>query len=61
MGNEWSKLSLPQKRLYLDLAEKDKKRYREELRIYRKSDAYRLYLRRKRMKSMKIIYSFVNQ
>lgn len=52
LGNEWSKLSLPQKRLYLDLAEKDKKRYREELRIYRKSDAYRLYLRRKRMKSL---------
>ncbi|KAI5706042.1 hypothetical protein M8J75_004340 [Diaphorina citri] len=52
LGNEWSKLSLPEKKVYLDRAEVDKKRYREELKVYRKSDAYQSYLRRKRVKSL---------
>ncbi|XP_075221759.1 uncharacterized protein LOC142324725 [Lycorma delicatula] len=52
LGNEWSKLSLEEKRDYLERAELDKKRYREELRIYRKSEAYQSYLRRKRIKSL---------
>lgn len=56
MGNEWTKLDKSQKKFYLDKAEIDKKRYREELRIYRKSDAYQTYLRWKRAKS--IFYSF---
>lgn len=52
LGNEWSKLSLPEKKVYLDRADVDKKRYREELKVYRKSDAYQSYLRRKRVKSL---------
>uniref|UniRef100_A0A8D8LQD9 High mobility group protein 20A n=1 Tax=Cacopsylla melanoneura TaxID=428564 RepID=A0A8D8LQD9_9HEMI len=52
LGNEWTKLSPPEKKVYLDKAEIDKKRYREELKVYRKSDAYQSYLRRKRVKSL---------
>ncbi|XP_071448415.1 uncharacterized protein [Hetaerina americana] len=51
LGHEWSKLSLEEKQKYLDKAEIDKKRYREELKAYRQSDAYQSYLNRKRMKS----------
>ncbi|KAL6978216.1 hypothetical protein U1Q18_042305 [Sarracenia purpurea var. burkii] len=50
LGNEWTKLDKSQKKFYLDKAEIDKKRYREELRVYRKSDAYQTYLRWKRAK-----------
>ncbi|RZF45042.1 hypothetical protein LSTR_LSTR002003 [Laodelphax striatellus] len=52
LGNEWSNLSLEEKRAYLECAEVDKRRYREELRAYRKSEAYQSYLRRKRLKSL---------
>ncbi|KAG8235017.1 hypothetical protein J437_LFUL015680 [Ladona fulva] len=51
LGHEWSKLSLEEKQKYLDKAEIDKKRYREELKAYRQSDAYQSYLNRKRMKN----------
>ncbi|XKL69369.1 hypothetical protein PGB90_007138 [Kerria lacca] len=50
LGNEWTKLDKSQKKFYLDKAEIDKKRYREELRVYRKSEAYQTYLRWKRLK-----------
>ncbi|KAK7604363.1 hypothetical protein V9T40_005549 [Parthenolecanium corni] len=50
LGNEWTKLDKSQKKFYLDKAEVDKKRYREELRTYRKSEAYQSYLRWKRLK-----------
>ncbi|PSN47176.1 hypothetical protein C0J52_14722 [Blattella germanica] len=35
LGNEWSKLSLDDKRIYLERADVEKKRYREELKAYR--------------------------
>jgi hypothetical protein len=50
LGNEWTRLDKSEKKFYLDKAEIDKKRYREELRVYRKSEAYQTYLRWKRMK-----------
>jgi hypothetical protein len=48
IGNKWSNLSLEEKRPYLAKAEEDKRRYREELKQYRQSDAYRAYLAKKR-------------
>lgn len=38
--------------MYLDQAEIEKKRYREELRLYRQSDAYQAYLHKKRLKRL---------
>ncbi|XP_063226430.1 uncharacterized protein LOC134533105 [Bacillus rossius redtenbacheri] len=52
LGNEWSKLSLDDKKVYLEQAEVEKKRYREELRAYRQSDAYQAFLNRKRAKHL---------
>ncbi|XP_021916228.1 uncharacterized protein LOC110828136 isoform X2 [Zootermopsis nevadensis] len=52
LGNEWSKLSLEEKRIYLDRAEVEKRRYREELKAYRQSDAYQSYLNKKRTKNL---------
>lgn len=40
------------KKIYLDQAEIEKKRYREELRLYRQSDAYHMYLHKKRLKKL---------
>uniref|UniRef100_A0A1B6E5K8 HMG box domain-containing protein n=1 Tax=Clastoptera arizonana TaxID=38151 RepID=A0A1B6E5K8_9HEMI len=51
LGNEWSNLDLEEKKSYLERAEEDKKRYKEELKVYRNSEAYQAYLRRKRIKS----------
>lgn len=52
IGNKWSSLTLEEKKPYLEKAEEDKKRYREELKQYRQSDAYRAYLTKKRKKRM---------
>ncbi|XP_018571737.1 uncharacterized protein LOC111691779 [Anoplophora glabripennis] len=52
IGNRWSSLTLEEKKPYLEKAEEDKKRYREELRQYRQSDAYRAYLTKKRKKRL---------
>lgn len=52
IGNKWSSLSLEEKKPYLNKAEEDKKRYREELKQYRQSDAYRAYLAKKRKKRL---------
>ncbi|XP_065172699.1 uncharacterized protein [Atheta coriaria] len=48
IGNKWSSLRLEEKKPYLERAEEEKKRYREELREYRQSSAYQLYLANKR-------------
>ncbi|XP_054265483.1 uncharacterized protein LOC128988311 [Macrosteles quadrilineatus] len=53
LGNEWSNLSLENKKEYLEKAEVDKKRYREELKVYRNSETYKSYLKRRRIKSCK--------
>lgn len=50
IGNKWSSLSLSEKKPYLEKAEEDKRRYREELRVYRQSGAYQLYMAKKRRK-----------
>ncbi|KAJ8930746.1 hypothetical protein NQ314_016418 [Rhamnusium bicolor] len=52
VGNRWSSLTLEEKKPYLAKAEEDKKRYREELKQYRQSDAYRAYLSKKRKKRL---------
>ncbi|KAG5895658.1 hypothetical protein JTB14_008667 [Gonioctena quinquepunctata] len=52
IGNKWSSLTLEEKKPYLEKAEEDKKRYREELKQYRQSDAYRAYLTKKRKKRL---------
>ncbi|XP_050297034.1 SWI/SNF-related matrix-associated actin-dependent regulator of chromatin subfamily E member 1-like [Anthonomus grandis grandis] len=52
IGNRWSSLTLEEKKPYLDRAEEDKKRYREELKEYRHSAAYRAYLNTKRRKRL---------
>nr|XP_023021034.1 uncharacterized protein LOC111509505 [Leptinotarsa decemlineata] len=52
IGNKWSSLTLEEKKPYLEKAEEDKKRYREELKQYRQSDAYRTYLTKKRKKRL---------
>lgn len=51
LGNEWSSLSLENRKEYLEKAEVDKKRYREELKVYRNSETYRSYLKRRRIRS----------
>ncbi|GJQ69246.1 hypothetical protein Trydic_g6393 [Trypoxylus dichotomus] len=53
IGNKWSSLSLEEKRPYLEKAEEEKRRYREEFRQYRQSGAYQLYLANKRRKRAK--------
>lgn len=53
IGNKWSSLSLEEKKPYLEKAEEEKRRYREELREYRQSGAYQLYLANKRRKRAK--------
>lgn len=50
IGNRWSSLSLSEKTPYLEKAEEEKRRYREEFRTYRQSGAYQLYLANKRRK-----------
>ncbi|KAL1506498.1 hypothetical protein ABEB36_005850 [Hypothenemus hampei] len=52
IGNRWSSLNLDEKKPYLERAEEEKKRYREELKQYRQSEAYRAYLNKKRKKRM---------
>lgn len=52
IGNRWSSLTLEEKKPYLEKAEEDKKRYREELKQYRQSEAYRSYLNKKRRKRL---------
>ncbi|KAL0269971.1 UNVERIFIED_CONTAM: hypothetical protein PYX00_007534 [Menopon gallinae] len=52
LGHEWSRLSLQDKKVYLEQAEVEKKRYREELKFYRQSDAYQTYLHKKRLKRL---------
>lgn len=50
VGNQWSSLTVEEKQPYLEKALEDKMRYRQELMAYRQSDAYKLYLVRKRKK-----------
>lgn len=50
VGNQWSSLSAEEKQPYIEKALEDKMRYRQELMAYRQSDAYKLYLARKRKK-----------
>lgn len=52
IGNKWSSLSLEEKKPYLDKAEEEKRRYREEFKAYRQSKAYQLYLMNKRRKRL---------
>nr|XP_022910234.1 uncharacterized protein LOC111421327 [Onthophagus taurus] len=53
IGNKWSSLTLEEKTPYLEKAEEEKRRYREEFREYRQSGAYQLYLANKRKKRAK--------
>lgn len=47
IGNHWSSLSAEEKQKYLDQAEKDKKRYRDELKAYQKLNGHLPLMSRK--------------
>lgn len=59
IGNKWSSLTLEEKKPYLEKAEDEKRRYREELRKYRQSGAYQMYLAKKRKK--RVQYSVLSE
>lgn len=59
IGNKWSSLTLEEKQPYLEKAEDEKRRYREELRKYRQSGAYQMYLAKKRKK--RVQYSVLSE
>lgn len=52
LGNEWSSLPSSEKQLYLKRAEEDKKRYREELKLYQQSEGYQTYQKWKKLKAV---------
>ncbi|CAH1784455.1 unnamed protein product, partial [Owenia fusiformis] len=52
IGQEWTAMAADDKQKYLDEAEKDKKRYIEELEVYKHSDSYQTYLKRKKLKEL---------
>lgn len=56
LGNLWSNLSLDEKKIYLERADIEKQRYREELKAYRQSDDYQSFLNKKRIKSRCCVY-----
>ncbi|XP_048522964.1 uncharacterized protein LOC109542424 isoform X2 [Dendroctonus ponderosae] len=52
VGNRWSSLTLEEKKPYLDRAEEEKRQYKEAVKQYRQSEAYRAYLNKKRRKRL---------
>ncbi|XP_023216526.1 high mobility group B protein 6-like [Centruroides sculpturatus] len=52
LGNEWSSLPSNEKQMYLKRAEEDKKRYREELKLYQQSEGYQTYQKWKKLKAI---------
>ncbi|KAI0237495.1 hypothetical protein LSAT2_011974 [Lamellibrachia satsuma] len=48
LGGEWSSMCPVEKQKYVELAESDKQRYIDELKLYQQSDAYQNFLKRKR-------------
>lgn len=59
IGNKWSSLTLEEKKPYLEKAEDEKRRYRDELRKYRQSGQYQMYLAKKRKK--RVQYSVLSE
>lgn len=59
IGNKWSSLTLEEKKPFLEKAEEEKRRYRDELRKYRQSGAYQMYLAKKRKK--RVQYSVLSE
>ncbi|XP_051895102.1 uncharacterized protein LOC127583295 isoform X2 [Pristis pectinata] len=53
LGTQWSQLSQEGKQKYIDEAEKDKRRYIEELKAYQNSEAYQAFLKRRAMNKVK--------
>eukprot|EP00062_Callorhinchus_milii_P012679 gi/632959970/ref/XP_007895923.1/ PREDICTED: high mobility group protein 20A-like [Callorhinchus milii] len=53
LGTRWSQLSQEGKQKYIDEAEKDKKRYIEELKAYQNSEAYQAFLKRRAISKVK--------
>ncbi|XP_078260543.1 uncharacterized protein LOC144596206 isoform X2 [Rhinoraja longicauda] len=53
LGTQWSQLSQEGKHKYIDEAEKDKRRYIEELKAYQNSEAYQAFLKRRAMNKIK--------
>uniref|UniRef100_UPI00398EC8D2 high mobility group protein 20A-like isoform X1 n=2 Tax=Pristiophorus japonicus TaxID=55135 RepID=UPI00398EC8D2 len=53
LGTQWSQLSQGGKQNYIDEAEKDKRRYIEELKAYQNSEAYQAFLKRRAMNKIK--------
>ncbi|XP_013388465.1 high mobility group B protein 13 [Lingula anatina] len=52
LGNEWSSMSQDEKQKYFEAADKDKKRYVEQLKAYQQSEAFQTYLRKKKIRSL---------
>uniref|UniRef100_H2Y957 HMG box domain-containing protein n=1 Tax=Ciona savignyi TaxID=51511 RepID=H2Y957_CIOSA len=46
LGEEWSSLSPSEKRIYLDIAEKEKQKYWREVEEYQRSDAYKVFIKK---------------
>ncbi|XP_069782058.1 SWI/SNF-related matrix-associated actin-dependent regulator of chromatin subfamily E member 1-like isoform X2 [Narcine bancroftii] len=53
LGTQWSQLSQEGKQKYIDEAEKDKRRYIEELKAYQNSEAYQAFLKRRALNKVK--------
>ncbi|XP_078394429.1 uncharacterized protein LOC144678518 isoform X1 [Cetorhinus maximus] len=53
LGTQWSQLPQEGKQKYIDEAEKDKRRYIEELKAYQNSEAYQAFLKRRAMNKVK--------
>uniref|UniRef100_T1IIT7 HMG box domain-containing protein n=1 Tax=Strigamia maritima TaxID=126957 RepID=T1IIT7_STRMM len=52
LGSEWSNMPSEEKKKYLNEAEADKKRYREELKTYLQSEEYQIHLKRKKLNNI---------
>ncbi|XP_067828418.1 SWI/SNF-related matrix-associated actin-dependent regulator of chromatin subfamily E member 1-like isoform X2 [Heptranchias perlo] len=53
LGTQWSQLSQEGKQKYINEAEKDKRRYIEELKAYQNSEAYQAFLKRRAINKVK--------
>ncbi|XP_039607391.1 uncharacterized protein LOC120527716 isoform X2 [Polypterus senegalus] len=55
LGTQWSQLTQEEKQKYNNIAEKDKERYIEELKMYQNSEAYKSFLKRKALNKVKYL------
>nr|NP_001121587.1 transcription factor Ci-HMG20 [Ciona intestinalis]BAE06488.1 transcription factor protein [Ciona intestinalis] len=46
LGEEWTNMSLSEKSIYLDIAEKEKEKYWKEVEAYQRTDAYKVFVKK---------------